>query len=127
MDNLRVEPQTKLLSRKSIIDRARNRWNSKTKIEKIRSGHKYKHIFERLKIPTVDWNCEFSKLSKKQANILIKGELIRTYDSMPNKDKTYIKNCFGLSVFSSKWFRLPSCDKKILFNSVLKDGQQEER
>ena len=108
------------LSRDSIVKRAREKWDSKPSSEKIRSSHKYKHIFDKLNLPKVEWDNEFDKLSKSQTNILIKGELIRTYDSMPNKDKTRIKNEFGLSSFSSKWFRLPPCDKKILLNSVIK-------
>jgi len=109
-----------LLSRESIVSRAKEKWDAKPSTEKVRSSHKYKHIFEKLKLPSVDWNNEFSKLSKSQTNILIKGELIRTYDSMPNREKTKIKNQFGLSSFSSKWFRLSPSDKKILLNSVLR-------
>jgi hypothetical protein len=108
------------LSRDLIVKRAEEKWNSKAPSERIRSSHKYKHIFEKLNLPSVDWNNEFSKLSKSQTNILIKGELIRTYDSMPNREKTKIKNQFGLSTFSSKWFRLSPSDKKILLNSILK-------
>jgi hypothetical protein len=118
------EKTINLLSHNSIVERAMNRWNSKTSTEKIRSSHKYKHIFEKLNIPSVNWDTEFSKLSKRQASILIKGELIRSYDSMPNIDKTKIKNKFGLSTFSSKWFRLPPTDKKILLNSVLNNGKK---
>lgn len=109
-----------ILSHDTIVKRAKEKWNSKLGTEKIRSGHKYRHIFEKLNLPLMDWNVSFEKLSKNQVNILIKGELIRTYDSMSNKDKTRIKERFGLSVFSSKWFRLPPCDKKILLNSILK-------
>lgn len=109
-----------LLSRKSIVSRAKEKWDAKPSAEKVRSSRKYKHIFEKLHLPSVDWNNEFSKLSKSQTNILIKGELIRTYDSMPNREKTKIKNKFGLSSFSSKWFRLSPSDKKILLNSILR-------
>ena len=109
-----------ILSHESIVKRARDKWDLKGSTERVRSGHKYHHIFEKLNLPSVDWDNSFDDLSKSQINILIKGELIRTYDSMPNKQKTRIKERFGLSCFSSKWFRLPSCDKKILLNSVLK-------
>ena len=119
MDNCDVVTSS-LLSRECIVKRAKEKWDSKTSNEKLRSSHKYKHVFEKLNLPSVDWDNEFSKLSKSQANILIKGELIRTYDSMSNKDKTKIKNEFGLSAFSSKWFRLPSSDKRILLNSIIK-------
>ena len=114
------EVNNNLLSRESIVERAKEKWDSKTPNEKLRSSHKYKHVFDKLNLPSVDWSNEFSKLSKSQANILIKGELIRTYDSMPNKDKTKIKKEFGLSSFSSKWFRLPPSDKRILLNSVIR-------
>lgn len=114
------ETTNNILSRDSIVERAKNKWDSKPSSERIRSSHKYKHIFDKLNLPSVDWDNEFAKLSAPQANILIKGELIRTYDSMSNKDKTKIKKEFGLSAFSSKWFRLPSCDKKILLNSIIR-------
>ena len=120
-DNVNV-----ILSHEAITKRAEERWDSKSSIEKVRSGHKYHHIFEKLNLPSVDWNNSFSSLSKSQSNILIKGELIRTYDSMSNREKTRIKECFGLSSFSSKWFRMPSCDKKILLNSVLRHEKQKE-
>ena len=109
-----------VLSHEAIVKRAEEKWDLKSSVDKVRSGHKYQHIFEKLNLPSVDWDNKFSELSKSQVNILIKGELIRTYDSMPNRDKTRVKKRFGLSSFSSKWFRLPSCDKKILLNSVLK-------
>lgn len=111
-----------ILSHETIVENAKEKWNSKSSAEKLRSGQKYRHIFEKLKIPSVDWDNTFSKLSSGQMNILIKGELIRTYDSMSNREKTKLKEHFGLSAFSSKWFKLPSCDKKILLNSVLKHG-----
>ena len=114
------ETTNAVLSRDVIVARAKEKWNSKPSLEKLRSSHKYKHIFEKLKLPSVNWDNEFSKLSKSQTNILIKGELIRTYDSMPNREKTKIKKHFGLSSFSSKWFRLSPSDKKILLNSILK-------
>lgn len=119
MDNCN-ETKHNILSRELIVKRAKEKWDAKPSVEKIRSSHKYKHIFERLKLPSVNWDNEFSKLSQSQINILVKGELIRTYDSMSNKEKTRIKNEFGLSQFSSKWFRLAPCDKKILLNSILK-------
>ncbi len=127
MDNLN-DNISNVLSHETIIRRTKERWNLKGSTEKIRSGHKYRHVFEKLNLPSVGWDNSFENLSTSQMNILIKGELIRTYDSMPNKQKTRIKEHFGLSEFSSKWFRLPSCDKKILLNSVLKhDGQKEKK
>ena len=116
-----------VLSHETIVGRAREKWDSKKSEDRIRSGHKYRHIFEKLNIPKANWDCSFESMNKSQMSILIKGELIRTYDSLPNKEKTRIKEHFGLSTFSSKWFRLPPCDKKILLNSVLKHEKQKER
>ena len=114
-----------VLSHVAILERAKEKWDSKESNEKVRCGHKYRPVFEKLNLPQVEWDNQFDELSKSQTNILIKGELIRTYDSMSNKDKTRIKEHFGLSTFSSKWFRLPPCDKKVLLNSVLKhEGQK---
>ena len=109
------------LSHDVIAKRAEERWNTKDSISKIRSGRKYQHIFEKLNLPSVEWDNPFSELSKSQISILVKGELIRTYDSMDNQEKTTIKKRYGLSTFSSKWFRMPPCDKKILLKSVLKN------
>ena len=107
------------LSRIGIIKRAKDKWNQRTAIEKLKSSGKYDHIFDRIGIKPMSWNEEFSNLNFRQRNILIKGELIRTYDSLPNSVKTEIKEKFGLSTFSSKWFRLPSSDKKKLLKEIL--------
>jgi hypothetical protein len=115
-----------ILSRDTIIKKAREKWNSKGSVDKNRCGNKYRHVFEKLKLPQVSWDNPFDELSKSQINILIKGELIRTYDSMPNRDKTRIKEHFELSEFSSKWFRLSPSDKKILLNSVLKHDSKNQ-
>lgn len=115
-----------ILSHEIIVEKAKEKWNLKDNNEKIRCGRKYHHVFEKLKLPQVNWDCTFEKMNKFQTNILIKGELIRTYDSMSNREKTRIKERFGLSAFSSKWFRMPSCDKKILLNSVLKHDSKNQ-
>ena len=111
-----------ILSTRSITNKASERWNRKTPSEKVRSSLKYKHIFVKHNLPSTDWSNNFSNLTKQQRNILIKGELIRTYDALANIDKTRIKQKFGLSHFASKWFKLSSKDKKILLNSVLNNG-----
>lgn len=116
-----MECDNGILSRKRIVENARAKWDAKTSEEKLSSGRKYRHIFERLSLPSSDWNSRFSELSRHQASILIKGELIRTYDTMPNSDKTRVKRRYGLTTFSSKWYRLPSVDKKTLLNSILRE------
>ena len=108
-----------IFNKESIFRRAKENWDYKDKESRIKSSHKYRHIFDKTKVLLTDWSEEFDKLSKKQQNLLIKGELIRTYDGLPNFDKTRIKNDFGLSQFSSKWFKLPSNDKKILLHYVI--------
>jgi len=111
-----------LLSHTSIEKRASDRWNKKTVTERLHASSKYKHIFAKYHLPTKDWSNIFNELTSHQRNILLKGELIRTYDALANTDKTKIKNQFGLSHFSSKWFKLSPQDKKTLLNSVLHNG-----
>lgn len=110
-----------VISIHTLKKKAKERWDAKTPSDKLRSSLKYKHIFIRYKLPMSDWSNCFSKLTKHQRNILIKGELIRTYDALANSDKTVIKNKLGLSRFASKWFKLSPKDKKILLNSVLNE------
>lgn len=108
-----------ILSNQSITKRASEKWDKKSPIEKMHSSSKYKHIFVKHNLPSTDWLNSFSRLNKFQRNILIKGELIRTYDALANREKTFIKKKFGLSNFATKWFKLSPRDKKILLNSIL--------
>ena len=103
-----------------ILARAKSKWNEKSEANKIRAGSKYERFFKKFNFPVSNWVCDFDELSKHQQSVITKGELIRTYDSLPNIEKTRIKREFGLSMFSSKWFKLPSADKKILLNYIIK-------
>ena len=116
------ENENNILSYNSIKRRASDRWNNKTATERLHISSKYKHIFARYHLPANDWSNIFNELTSQQRNILLKGELIRTYDALANTDKTKIKNQFGLTHFSSKWFKLSPKDKKKLLNSVLHNG-----
>lgn len=113
------EKANNLLTYSSLEKRASDRWNKKTITERLRASSKYKHIFLKYHLPSNDWSNIFNGLTSQQKNILLKGELIRTYDALANTDKTKIKNKFGLSHFSSKWFKLSPQDKKTLLNSIL--------
>ena len=90
-----------VFNRTSIYLRAKEHWDFKCVKERLRCGKKYSHIFGDKDSSLVDWSNPFESLSLKQKKLIIKGELIRTYDSLPNIDKTYIKNKFRLSVFSA--------------------------
>lgn len=116
-----------ILSHTIIERKACDKWNSKTIQERIHASYKYKHIFVKYNLPSNDWANKFDGLTSYQRNILLKGELIRTYDSLPNIDKTKIKREFGLSHFSSKWFKLSPHDKKKLLNSVLYNAQESKK
>lgn len=109
-----------ILDKAEIFANAKSKWNSKNIANKIKVGNKYQRFLGRLKIPINDWSNCFDDLTKPQQTIIIKGELIRKYDSLPNSDKTKIMRNFGLSVFSSKWYKLPSNDKKILLNHIIR-------
>jgi hypothetical protein len=108
-----------VFNKDSINNRAKEDWDYKDIKSRTYCGHKYNHIFDNSKVKLTDWSETFDKLTKPQQNILIKGELIRTYDGLSNKDKTKIKYKFGLSTFSSKWYKLPPCDKKVLLEYVI--------
>lgn len=108
-----------IFNKESINRRAKEEWDYKSSNGRIRCGHKYNHIFDKTKVRLSDWNEIFENLTKQQQNVIIKGELIRTYDALSNKDKSIIKSTFGLSAFSSKWFKLPSEDKKKLLKFVI--------
>lgn len=106
-----------VLDKTEILARAKLKWNDKKSSEKVNAGIKYKHFLSKFKLN--DWNNDFEHLSKCQQNVIIKGELIRTYDSLSNLTKTDIMREFDLSLFSSKWYKLPGKDKKILLNYIL--------
>ena len=108
-----------IFNKKSINSRAREHWDFKSEESRIKSGNKYKHIFDDKKLVLYDWKNIFDKLSKPQQVLLVKSELIRTYDALPNIDKTRIKNKFNLSIFASKWYKLPSSDKNKLLKFVI--------
>ena len=107
-----------VFNRTSIYLRAKEHWDFKCVKERLRCGKKYSHIFSDKDSSLVDWSNPFESLSLKQKKLIIKGELIRTYDSLPNIDKPYITNKFRLSVFSSKWYKLPNADKNKLIKKL---------
>ena len=111
---------SKILSKKAIVCRAERNWNERDEYKRICAGNKYKHIFKKFHMPENNWKNDFAGLSECQQSILIKGELIRTYDKLPNFKKTALKKHFGLSTFSTKWFKLPPSDKKILLTLIMK-------
>ena len=112
------------LSHKTIIKKAEENWNMKDEKKRLHAGNKYKHIFLKFHLPENDWRNDFSELTQSQRSIIIKGELIRTYDGLSNHIKTGIKRRFGLSSFSTKWFTLPPADKKILLTSILNEEKK---
>lgn len=106
-----------IFNKESINNRAKEHWNFKNESSRLKSGNKYNHIFNGKTI--VDWKNVFDSLSKPQQILLIKSELIRTYDALPNIDKTIIKHKFKLSTFASKWYKLPNTDKNKLLKFVI--------
>ena len=108
-----------IFSKESIIKRAKETWDLSSDFYKQKKApQKYNHIFKSKNIVINDWDNIFDNLANPQKRILIKGELIRTYDDLPNSDKTKIKKMLNLSVFSSKWYRLPKEDKNKLLKYI---------
>ena len=109
-----------IINKSEILARAKLKWDSKDEANRVRAGSKYQHFFKKHKLQINDWANNFDNLSQCQQNVIVKGELIRTYDSLPNISKTNIMREFGLSIFSSKWYKLPGKDKKALLNYIIK-------
>lgn len=109
-----------ILSKMAIVCRAKENWNEKDSHKRVSAGIKYRHIFKKFHMPENNWENDFSELTENQQSILIKGELIRTYDKLSNRKKTILKHSLGLSSFSSKWFKLSPKDKKLLLKLILK-------
>lgn len=102
-----------------IVTRAKDNWNTKEIEAREKTGKKYEHLFSNCKNLLFPWANDFDSLSVKQRRLLIKGELIRTYDSIPNILKTKLKEKLSLSTFSSKWYKLPSEDKTKLLKYII--------
>ncbi len=109
-----------ILNKSDILARAKISWDGKSDEAKLRAGNKYQHFLDKYNFPTNDWLNSFDELSKHQQNVIVKGELIRFYDSLPNVQKTHIMRDFELSEFSSKWYKLPGIDKKKLLNYIIR-------
>ena len=105
-----------ILDKKQVQDRAAVRWNSFGPIERLKEGHKYGHITQ---IKNSDWVLDFDQLTPFIQNILVKGELIRTYDNMLMSDRKKLTNEAHLSKFETKWFKFSSVDKEKLLKYVL--------
>lgn len=105
----------------TLTKKAQTKWDELSISERLRNARKYKHIFTKLHLSTNPWDGAFSALSHDQQSILIKGELINLYNSLPFIEKERIKKGFNLSRTPNKWHRLPSIDKKRLLNGILRE------
>ena len=112
------------LSSVRIMSLARNSWNGKSDNEKRKIARKYNHFFRDLGLSHRDWSNTFDMLTKPQRKVLFKRELIKVYDSLDNSIKSNIMKDIHLRKFSSKWFKMPSCDKRTLLNYLWHDGQE---
>lgn len=107
------------IDKTDILQKAKDKWDGKSVQDKLKTASKYLHFADKYRIPLNGWEKCFDSLSKRQQNIIVKGELIRVYDALPNTSKTKIMRNLGLTTFASKWFKLPACDKKTLLNYVI--------
>ena len=51
-----------IFNKESILNRAKENWDYKDKENRIKSSHKYKHIFDKTKILWTDWSEELTIL-----------------------------------------------------------------
>ena len=108
-----------IFNRKAIEQRAQENWDFKNQRSRTSCGRKYNHIFVKHKMTMNPWENDFYGLSPSQQKLLLKSEIIRTYDALPNSDKSKIKFSLGLSTFASKWYKLPSEDKKKILKVII--------
>ena len=109
-----------IIDKEQIRRRAKSAWDIQNPLEKLKSGKKYLHASDGIR--PIDWLCPFDALSEKQRNILIKGELIRTYDRLLLSDKKKLTNEACLSTFQTKWYKMSSIDKQKLLKHILNDS-----
>lgn len=103
-----------------IYYNAKYSWNALSSEEKQKKGNKYSKSDSIAQyIKDCEWNVEFDELNEKQKILLMKSILIKTYDSLSNNIKTEIMKEYGLSKFSSKWFRMPKNDRSTICSKVL--------
>ena len=112
-----------ILDKHQVTLRAKTKWDSLTICERLRRFKKYRHITI-IDNNLASWVDDFDDLDKQHKNILIKGELIRTYDSMLMSDKRKLSNEAGLSKFQTKWYKFTNDDKTKLLDHVLSIHEQ---
>lgn len=100
-----------IISYEAILKRTEDDWDCKTFKEKKRKGKKFTYVCKLYNVKDNNWILPFNSLSSFQKSLLIKGEVIRTYNALPNKDKTILKNYWNLHKFATKWYNLLSVDK----------------
>ena len=105
-----------ILDKEQIRERAANKWNSFSPIERLKKSQKYNHLGP---FKNSEWVLDFDLLGQSKQNILIKGELIRTYDNMLISDRKKLTNEAHLSKFETKWVKFSPIDKEKLLNYVL--------
>lgn len=107
-----------ILDKKQVVARAKSKWDCLTIPERMNKGRIYRHIAINDNNLS-SWVDAFDNLDKQHQNILIKSELIRTYDSMLMSDKRKLSSEANLSKFKTKWFKFTNEDKTKLLNHVL--------
>ena len=106
-----------IIDKNHIKLRAERFWNEQNQIQRIKEGKKYIHACNGLH--PIDWVYDFKHLNERQQNVIIKGELIRTYDNMLISDKKKLTNEACLSKFETKWYKMSPKDKNKILKHIL--------
>ena len=107
-----------LLIRNYVSQRTREKWDREGDEYKECRGAKYAHIFKNPN-NVLNWKVDFSELSRGQQSVLMKREIINTYDLLSHEEKKKLQDKLNLSRSPNKWFNLPPKDKKKILKVIL--------
>lgn len=113
-----------LLIRNYVSQRTREKWNNEDDENKEYRGLKYAHLFQKSN-NVLDWKVDYSDLTKGQQSLLMKREIINTYDLLSHEEKKKLQNQLKLSRSPNKWFNLPPRDKAKILKVVLCEKNDE--
>ena len=94
------------VSLESIRKRAIENWDNKTVDEKRKKSERYKHVSEIYGYYGLKWNKSFLELNDFQQMVVMKAEIIRTYDMLNVYYRKVFNEYLGLEENAKKWHLL---------------------
>lgn len=119
-----LESSTKIL--KDLIDKdlieakAIVNWQMLPSIKKKQKSYKYNQVLtNQWRVDsTKNWSCKYIDLTVEQKRLLLKKELINTYNALSEDDKLLLEQYLNLDKAAKEWVSLSSDDKKKLIQLI---------